>query len=158
MSRATPTLVLLLLVTACSGCRVAADSGDAAASDGDASADGADRVDSADRAESADGDAGAPSTNVCDLLLQNCADRRQACYPDSTLPGATRCLFPGSGGPLAPCLLHEECDARLICIDSNRDGFTLCTPLCNPAARPTGCQGMAMCRSLTNYSAGTCDP
>jgi hypothetical protein len=150
-----PTAVLLLAVIASSGCRVAADSGDAGGSDG---AGGGDAADRADKAETADGDSGGPPAGVCDLLLQNCPDRRQTCYPDATLSGATRCLFPGSGGPLAPCLLHEECDRRSICVDTNGDGFTLCATLCDPGAMPNGCQGVAACHSLANYRAGTCDP
>ena len=155
-----PTAVLLLLaVSASSGCRASVDSADAGVSDGAGGGDAANRADRAEAGDgAADGDSAGTSEDVCDLLLQNCPDRRQACYPDATLSGATRCLLPGSGGPLAPCLFHAECDTRLVCVDSNGDGFTLCAPLCDPVAMPSSCQGRAACRSLTNYRAGTCDP
>lgn len=153
------TAVLLLAVIASCGCRAAVDSADAGMSDGAAGGDAADRADRGEAADAVpDGDSAGTPAAVCDLLLQDCPDRRQACYPDATLSGATRCLFPGSGGPLAPCLLHEECDTRSVCVDSNGDGFTLCAPLCDPVAMPNGCQGRAACHALANYRAGTCDP
>jgi hypothetical protein len=141
-----------VVVVATAGCRVATG-----ASDGASDAAGGDRApaDGREAASDVDDAAASPTTAECDLRRQNCPERR-ACYPDSTFSGATRCVFPGVAGPLAPCLLHEECDVGSICIDINRDGFTVCTPLCDPAASPTGCLPGAPCRRLNNYRAGVC--
>lgn len=145
--RRAPVLLSVLL-SLFGACRVQPGGGQDAA-------DAREAGETADSSNAPEVDSNAPTARVCDLILQNCPDR-QACYPDSTFSGATRCVFPGSGGPLSPCLLHEECDTRSICFDVNRDGFPLCTPLCDPAAAASGCQRGAPCRRLTNYGAGTC--
>jgi hypothetical protein len=98
-------------------------------------------------------DAAAP----CDLLLQDCPDRK-ACYPDDAQTGRTVCLFPGSSPPLTLCASSTECDAREVCAYVADAQTNECAPLCDPMAAATGCAPGAACVPIPGYRAGYCTP
>ncbi|MEA2696552.1 MAG: hypothetical protein QOI66_823 [Myxococcales bacterium] len=158
MSRVFRAVWLLATLSLCSQCRFLLGPDDARppVSDADAS-DGPAVPDGADIADGDDGPSNRVSRLECDLLLQDCPDKR-GCYPDEKLQGDTFCAFKGAGGPLSPCMLQEDCDVRLACISSDPGNPASgdCVQLCRPLAGTTGCQPGLLCVTLPGYTVGYC--
>jgi hypothetical protein len=148
--------VLSWLCTVSLSCRVSPEEADAAAARFDAAREVA-PLGEADADSGADTSPDPSSVRECDLLAQSCPDRK-ACYPDNTFMGSTFCRLSGTAGALSPCMLQEECDARLLCIDANRTDFKICVEICDPTAADPGCPQRAPCVRLVNYPAGYCSP
>jgi hypothetical protein len=158
VSRVFRAVGLLALVSLSSQCRFLLGPDDARPPESDA--DGSDGPEVSDGADIAAGDDSASdrmSRLDCDLLLQDCPDKR-GCYLDENLQGDTFCAFKGAGGPLSPCMLQEDCDVRLACISSDpgNPASGVCVQLCRPQAGTTGCQPGLLCVTLPNYAAGYC--
>src|SRR4051794_31480675 len=62
-----------------------------------------------------DGVAGDTGPSSCDLLTQNCADKK-SCYPVDGQPGKTSCELTGSAPPTTACVMSLECDAFEACV------------------------------------------
>ena len=143
------------MVSLCSQCRFLLGPDDARPPESDA--DASDGSEVSDVTAGDDGASDRASRLDCDLLLQDCPDKR-GCYPDENLQGDTFCAFKGAGGPLSPCMLQEDCDVRLACISSDpgNPASGVCVQLCRPQAGTSGCQPGLLCVMLSSYSVGYC--
>jgi hypothetical protein len=101
--------------------------------------------------------AGEAPAGACDLLEQNCADKK-TCYPADGRPGQTSCEVTGSAPPSTACVMNLECDAREACVFVAEAQTTFCEPLCDPSAAQTGCLPGSACRLIPGYRAGFCVP
>lgn len=103
----------------------------------------------------ADTAAEAPSGPVCDLLAQDCPDKK-TCYPFDA--GTTSCELTGSAPVSTACATSLECDAFEACVFVAESQLTMCAALCDPSAAQTGCLPGAVCRRIPGYRAGFCVP
>jgi len=104
------------------------------------------------------GTAGADGGPPCDLLLQNCAEPTDFCYPLDGVAGATQCQPPGTGSVMTACISSLECYGREACVFVPESQLTMCVTICDPGAIDTGCPPKAPCHLIPGYRAGYCVP
>ena len=104
------------------------------------------------------GSAGADSGPPCDLLLQNCTEATDFCYPLDGVAGATQCKPPGTGSVMTACISSLECYGRNACVFVPESQLTMCVTICDPGALDTGCPPKAPCHLIPGYRAGYCVP
>jgi hypothetical protein len=88
---------------------------------------------------------------TCDLLMQNCADSSQACYPTSTTPA---CYPAGTSAVGASCTFSNDCVKGSACVGNL--GARSCRSFC---AYPTGipeCATGACMQLSSSATVGAC--
>lgn len=84
----------------------------------------------------------------CDLLVQNCPNPTEACFPLTT--GGAGCAPAGTRGEGAPCARATDCNGGFTCAGG---ADAVCTRLCAPTSAVNVCSEGQVCSA-----AGVCTP
>lgn len=102
-----------------------------------------------------EGDAGAKADAGedpgCDVILQNCPNPAEACYPRPI--GAPVCSSVGTQGEGGPCSLSTDCFAGFTCTGG---GQSVCHKICLPNSSTNTCGEGQSCSALADF--GVCTP